>query len=46
MKELSKFLHSSFNESAKNSKFASVLKQANITPVFKKGEKECKSKYR
>ena len=39
------FLHSSFNESVKNSKFSTVLKQANITPVFKKGEEECKNSY-
>ena len=31
------FLHSSFNTSVTNSEFPSVLKQANITPVFKKG---------
>ena len=30
-------LHSSFNTSVTNSEFPSVLKQANITPVFKKG---------
>ena len=31
------FLHSSFNTPVTNSEFPSVLKQANITPVFKKG---------
>ena len=30
------FLHSSFNTSVTNSEFPSVLKQANITPFFKK----------
>ena len=40
------FLHASFNEFVKKSEFPSVLKQANITPVFKKGERECKNNYR
>ena len=40
------FLHSSFNTSVTNSEFPSVLKQANITPVFKKGERYSKDKYR
>ena len=40
------FLQTSFNEFVKKSEFSSVLKQANITPVFKKGERECKNKYR
>ena len=40
------FLHSSFNEFVKKLEFPSVLKQANITPVFKKGERECKNNYR
>ena len=31
------FLHTSFNEFVKKSEFLAVLKQANITPVFKKG---------
>ena len=39
-------LHSRFNESDKNSKFPSILRQANITLVFKKGEVECKNNYR
>ena len=39
------FLHPSFNEFVKESKFPSVLKQANITPVYKKGERECKNNY-
>ena len=30
------FLHSSFNTSVTNSEFQSVLKEANITTVFKK----------
>ena len=38
------FLHANFNEFVKKSEFPSVLKQANITPVFKKGERECKKK--
>ena len=33
------FLCSSFNTSVTNSEFPSVLKQANITPVFKKGQR-------
>ena len=33
-------VQASFNESAKNSRFPSVLKQANITLVFRKGGKE------
>ena len=40
------FLHSSFNTSVTNSDFPSVLKQANITPVFKKGERYSKDNYR
>ena len=40
------FLHTSFNEFVKKSEFSSVLKLANITPVFKKGERECKNNYR
>ena len=39
-------LHASFNEFVKKSEFSSVLKQANITPVFKKGVRECKNNYR
>ena len=39
-------LHASFNEFVKKSEFSSVLKQANITPVFKKGKRECKNNYR
>ena len=39
------FLHASFNEFVKT-EFPSVLKQANITPVYKKGERECKNNYR
>ena len=40
------FLHSSFNTSVTNSEFPSVLKQANITPVFEKGERSSKDNYR
>ena len=40
------FLHARFNEFVKTSEFPSVLKQANITPVYKKGERECKNNYR
>ena len=40
------FLQSSFNTSVSNSEFPSVLKQANITPVFKKGERYLKDNYR
>ena len=40
------FLYASFNEFVKKSEFPSVLKQANITPVFKKRERECKNNYR
>ena len=40
------FLHSSFNTSVTNSEFPSVLKQTNITPVFKKGERYSKDNYR
>ena len=39
------FLHASFNEFVKT-EFPSVLKQANITPVYKKEERECKNNYR
>ena len=37
------FLHSRFN---KRPEFPSLLKQANITPVFKKGERYSKDNYR
>ena len=40
------FLHAGFNEFGKKSEFPSVLKQANITPVYKKGERESKNNYR
>ena len=40
------FLHSSLNTSVTNSEFPSVLKQANITPVFKKGERYSTDNYR
>ena len=40
------FLYTSFNEFVKKSEFPLVLKQADITPVFKKGERECKNDYR
>ena len=40
------FLHSSFNTSVTNSEFPSVLKQANVTPDFKKGERYSSDNYR
>ena len=40
------FLHSSFNTSVTNSEFPSVLKQANVTPGFKKEERYFKDNYR
>ena len=40
------FLHSSFNTSVTNLEFPSVLKQANVVPVFKKGERYSKDNYR
>ena len=40
------FLHSSFNTSVTYSEFPSVLKQLNITSVFKKGERYSKDNYR
>ena len=40
------FLHSSFNTSVTNSELSSVLRQANITLVFKKGERYFKDNYR
>ena len=40
------FLDTSFNEFVKKSEFPSALKQANITPVFKKGERDCKNNNR
>ena len=43
---LADFLHTSFNEFVKKSEFPSVLKQANITPVYKKGERKCENNYR
>ena len=40
------FLHSSFDNSIYQSKFPSILKLANITPVFKKGDRNSKENYR
>ena len=40
------FLQSSFNTSFTKSEFSSVLKQANITLVFRKGDKFSKDNYR
>ena len=41
------FLFANYNASvAENSIFPSVLKLADITPVFKNGDKECKDNYR
>ena len=40
------FLHPSFNAPVTNSEFPSVLKQANITLAFKKGERYSKDNYR
>ena len=38
--------HSSFNNSIYQSEFPSVLKLANITPAFKKGDRNSKENYR
>ena len=41
------FLFANYNASVvENSIFPSILKLADITPVFKKGDKECKENYR
>ena len=40
------FLHSSFNNSIYQSEFPSILKLANITPAFKKGDRISKENYR
>lgn len=40
------FLQSSFNTSFAKLEFSSVLKQANITLVFRKGDKFSKDNYR
>ena len=40
------FLHPSFNTSVINSEFPSVLKQANITKIFRNGERYSKDNYR
>ena len=40
------FLHFSFNNSIYQSEFPSILKLANITPVFKKGDRNSKESYR
>ena len=40
------FMHESFNKTMETSKFPSVLKLANITPIFKKGERTDKGNYR
>ena len=40
------FLHSSFNNSIYQSEFPSILKLANITPVFNKGDRNSNENYR
>ena len=40
------YLYIFFNEAIESSKFPSSLKQANITPVFKKGSRNQKENYR
>ena len=40
------FLHSSFNNSIYQSEFPSIFKLANITPVFKKGNRNSKESYK
>ena len=42
----SDILHSSFNDSIYQAEFPSILKLANITPVFKKGGRNSKENYR
>ena len=42
----SDFLLSGFNHLVKTSTFTQGLKQANATPVFKKGDKKLKENYR
>ena len=39
-------LVSNFNDSIENSNFLSILKNATITPVFKKGDRDSKDNYR
>ena len=39
-------LHSSFNSLIYQSEFPTILKLANITPVFKKGDRNSKENYR
>ena len=39
------FMHEGFNKTMETSKFPSVLKLANITPIFKKGERTDKGNY-
>ena len=39
-------LISNFNDSIKKSNFSSILKNATITPVFKKGDRDSKDNYR
>ena len=41
----SDILHSSFNDSIYQAEFPSILKLANITPVFKKGGRNSKENY-
>ena len=40
------FLHPAFNECVQTGKFPSCLKQADITPVIKKGSRNDKDNYR
>ena len=40
------FLHSSFDTSVTISEFPSLLKEANISPTFKEGERYSKDNYR
>ena len=39
-------LVSNFNDSIETSNFPSILKDASITPVFEKGDRNCKDNYR
>ena len=43
---LADILLARFNDSVKKSNFPSSLKKANITPVFKKGDRNSKDNYR
>ena len=40
------FIYQNFNDATENDMFLKILKNANVSPVFKKGSRNCKTNYR